>query len=99
MKNPLTFLLFPVAIAALANTTPGIPPFDADCPANVTVHADQDGPVLINNKEAETKAVDDRHFETTGSGVTISISLAEDDSVVVSATSKSGKVMCQSVED
>nr|WP_139348127.1 hypothetical protein [Pseudomonas sp. C9] len=78
---------------------PGIPPFDADCPANVTVHADQDGPVLINNKEAETKAVDDRHFEATGSGVTISISLAKDDSVLVSATSKSGKVDCPSVED
>ncbi|VVP34797.1 hypothetical protein PS862_04563 [Pseudomonas fluorescens] len=100
MKSALTFLVLLVMThAAQANSIPGIPSFDVDCPGKITVRADQDGPVLINNKEATTKAIDDRRFEAKGSGVMISIILADDDSVTVSSTGKAPNGVCQSVDD
>jgi hypothetical protein len=54
--------------------------------------------VLINSKEADTKAINDRRFEAKGSGITLSIVLADDDSVEVSSTGKANG-MCQSVDD
>jgi hypothetical protein len=88
-----------MANVAQANTLPGIPSFDVDCPGKVVVHADQDGPVLINSKEAETKAINDRRFEAKGSGITLSIILADDDSVTVTSTGKAPNGLCQSVDD
>lgn len=100
MKRPLTFMLLLVlANIAHANSTTGMPSFDVDCPGKIAVHADQDGPVLINSKEAETKAIDDHHFEAKGSGITLSIVLADDDSVTVSSTGKAPNGLCQSVAD
>lgn len=100
MKTPLTFmLLLAVTTVAQANSITGVPSFDVDCPGKIAVHADQDGPVLINSKEADTKAIDDRRFEAKGSGVTISIVLADDDSVTVSSTGKAPNGVCQSVDD
>ena len=99
MNKILIFIVFAMANSVHANTLPGIPSFDVDCPGKVVVHADQDGPVLINSKEAETKAINDRRFEAKGSGITISIILADDDSVTVSSTGKAPNGLCQSVDD
>ncbi|EJM69552.1 hypothetical protein PMI30_01074 [Pseudomonas sp. GM50] len=99
MNRILTFIMLAMANVAHANTLPGIPSFDVDCPGKVVVHADQDGPVLINSKEAETKAINDRRFEAKGSGITLSIILADDDSVTVTSTGKAPNGLCQSVDD
>ncbi|EJL96936.1 hypothetical protein AB7M22_001807 [Pseudomonas sp. ADAK2 TE3594] len=99
MNRILTFIVLAMANVAHANTLPGIPSFDVDCPGKVVVHADQDGPVLINSKEAETKAINDRRFEAKGSGITLSIILADDDSVTVTSTGKAPNGLCQSVDD
>ncbi|MHC8286198.1 hypothetical protein ACYZUD_05085 [Pseudomonas sp. XS1P51] len=100
MKKTLTLtLLLAMTSVAQANSILGVPSFDVDCPGKVVVHADQDGPVLINNKEAETKAINDRSFEAKGSGITLSIVLAEDDSVAVTSTGKTPNGVCQSVDD
>ncbi|MHC8401428.1 hypothetical protein ACYZTX_18665 [Pseudomonas sp. MDT1-17] len=99
MKKHLTgLLLLVMASAAHANSVPGVPSFNMDCPGNIVVQADQDGPVLINNKEAETKAIKGG-FEAKGSGVTISIIPTDDDSVTVSSTGKAPNGMCQSMDD
>ncbi|MDQ0124086.1 pantothenate kinase [Pseudomonas lini] len=100
MKTILTgMLLLVMAPAAHANSVPGVPSFVVECPGKLLVQADQDGPVLINSKEAETKAINDRRFEAKGSGVTLSIILADDDSVTVSSTGKAPNGLCQSVDD
>lgn len=99
MNKSLIFIVFAMANVAHANTLPGIPSFDADCPGKVVVHADQNGPVLINSKEAVTKAINDRRFEARGSGVTLSIVLADDDSVTVTSIGKAPNGLCQSVDD
>ena len=100
MKKTLTLMLWlAMATAAQANSVSGVPSFAVECPGKILVQADQDGPVLINSKEAETKAINDRRFEAKGSGITLSIVLADDDSVAVSSTGKAPNGVCQSVDD
>lgn len=78
----------------------GIPLFNVDCPGNTPVSADQGGPVFINGKEAKTRTINDRYFEAKGSDITLSISVADDDSVTVSYTGKHGvNGICTSVDD
>ncbi|WP_460125717.1 hypothetical protein [Pseudomonas sp. S2_C03] len=92
-------LLLVGAGAAQANNVQGVPSFAVECPGKFLVQADQDGPVLINSKEAETRALTDRSFEAKGSGITLSIVIADDDSVEVSSTGKAPNGTCQSVDD
>ncbi|WP_392889394.1 hypothetical protein ACF6ZU_29080 [Pseudomonas migulae] len=100
MKNKLMFLLLLVITnAAQANSVDGVPSFAVECPGKILVQADQDGPVLINNKEADTKIISERRFEAKGSGITLSIVLADDDSVAVTSTGKAPNGVCQSVDD
>ncbi|MGE7957046.1 hypothetical protein ACQKQA_10700 [Pseudomonas sp. NPDC089530] len=78
----------------------GIPLFNVDCPGEVPVSAEQGGPVFINGKQAQTKTVNERYFEAKGAGVTVSISVEDDDSVVVTYTGKQGDSgICTSVDD
>ena len=100
MKNNLKFLLLLLMTSAVqANSVNGVPSFAVECPGKILVQADQDGPVMINGKEAETNAINDRRFEAKSSGITLSIVLADDDSVVVSSTGKAPNGVCQSVDD
>jgi hypothetical protein len=100
MKNKLMFLLLLVITnAAQANSVDGVPSFAVECPGKILVQADQDGPVLINNKEADTKIISERRFEAKGSGITLSIILADDDSVAVTSSGKAPNGVCQSVDD
>lgn len=100
MKSILTIMaLLITANAAQANSVPGVPSFIVECPGKLLVQADQDGAVLINSKEAETKAINDRRFEAKGTDVSLTIVIAEDDSVAVSAIGKASRGMCESVED
>lgn len=100
MKYVLSItVLWVLANLAQANSVTGVPSFIVECPGKVLAQADQDGAVLINSNEAETKALDERRFEAKGSGVTLSIVLAEDDSVAVTSTGKASNGVCQSVDD
>lgn len=92
-------MLLLLTAGAQANSVQGIPSFAVECPGQFLVQADQDGPVLINSKEADTKALTERRFEAKGSGITLSIVLADDDSVEVSSTGKTPNGVCQSVDD
>ncbi|MCP1495567.1 hypothetical protein J2Y86_000274 [Pseudomonas migulae] len=100
MKPKLKLLLLLLMTsAAQANSVDGVPSFAVECPGKILVQADQDGPVMINSKEAETKAINERRFEAKGSGITLSIVLADDDSVAVTSTGKAPNGVCQSVDD
>lgn len=100
MKNKLIFpLLLVLTSAAQANSVAGVPSFVVECPGKFLVQAVQDGPVMINNKEAETKTINDRQFEAKGTGITLSIVLTDDDSVTVTSTGKASNGVCQSVDD
>lgn len=100
MKNKLIFpLLLVLTSVAQANNVDGVPSFAVECPGKFLVQADQDGPVMINGKEADTKIISERRFEAKGSGITLSIVLADDDSVAVTSTGKASNGVCQSVDD
>lgn len=78
----------------------GIPQLNVDCPGNLAVSAEQGGPVLINGKEAKTKTINERFFEAKAADTTLSISVADDDSVTVTYTGKHGaNGVCTSVDD
>ncbi|MBD9585710.1 hypothetical protein IB254_01440 [Pseudomonas sp. PDM03] len=100
MKNKLIFpLLLVLTSVAQANSVDGVPSFSVECPGKILVQADQDGPVMINGKEADTKIISERRFEAKGSGITLSIVLADDDSVAVTSSGKAPNGVCQSVDD
>jgi hypothetical protein len=95
MKSTLmSMLLLALVNVAYANSTPDMPAFDVDCPGKIPVHADQDGPVLINGKEAESKAI-----EAKGQGLTLSIVLDDEDTVTVTPIGKTPNTPCLSVDD
>lgn len=56
--------------------------------------------MFINGKEAQTKTVNERYFEAKGAGIMVSISVEDDDSVVVTYSGKQGASgICTSVDD
>ena len=67
-----------------------IPFFNATCPGNIEVHADQGGPVYINGKEGKLKRFNENYYEIRSGSVTISLSINPDGSAAVSYTKKGG---------
>lgn len=80
----LSIVLLPVAAQAK------LPFFNATCPGHLEVHADNGGPVFVNGKEAKLKVFNASYYEAAGGGVTISIAVNPDGSVIVSYTGKHG---------
>ena len=87
MKRSL-LAAFAFCLAGTANA--GIPLFNATCPGNIEVHADQGGPVYLNGKEAKLKKFNDNYYEAKGAGITLSISINPDGSPNLSYTGKHG---------
>ncbi|URK88326.1 hypothetical protein LP421_13680 [Rhizobium sp. RCAM05350] len=78
-----TFLRIAAACAAVTiagQAAAKIPMVNATCPGKIEVHADQGGPIYIN----------ENFYEAKGSGVTISLSINPDGSPAVSYTGKGG---------
>lgn len=63
-----------------------IPFFNAECPGDISVHADQGGPVYLNGKEAEFTSFSETYFEAKGSAVTVSVTNMPDGTLDVSYT-------------
>lgn len=68
----------------------GIPFFNAECPTDLSVHADQGGPVYINGKEAEVTISSPEYFEAALDGAVISVSTNPDQTLIVSYTATGG---------
>ena len=83
-------------IALLAATTAAstalsaVPFFNATCPMNIEVHADQGGPIYINGKEAKLKVFNANYYEATHDHVTISLMIKPDGTPDVSYTARGG---------
>jgi len=63
-----------------------IPFFNAECPGDISVHADQGGPVYINGQEAQYQSFSETYFEAALDGTTISVASLPDGSLDVSYT-------------
>lgn len=77
-------LILAMGFCGLASA--GIPLFNATCPGEIEVHADQGGPIYINGKEGELTKFSDTYYEAKGSAVTISLMINPDGSLDVSYT-------------
>ncbi len=64
--------------------------FNATCPGDIEVHADDGGPVFVNGNEASYKSFSETYYEASdaASGVTISVSTNTDGTLSVSYTGK-----------
>ncbi len=86
LKQLCVAVLFVITGTARA----GIPHFNVSCPGNLYVHADKGGAIYINGKETKLKKINANYYEATGAGVTLSIAINPDGSILVSYTGKHG---------
>ncbi len=78
-----------MAVSPLAQAS--IAQFNGTCPGGYEVHADQDGPVYINGREAGLKRFNDNYYEATDSaGMKLSITRSPDGGMQMSYTLPSG---------
>jgi hypothetical protein len=85
-----TALAILAASAAAAPANAAIPFFNATCPGNIEVHADQGGPIYINGKEGKLKVFNANAYEATHDHLTISVTVNPDGTALVSYTARGG---------
>lgn len=67
-----------------------VPFFNATCPGNIDVHADEGGPIYINGKQTKLKVFNKNYYEAKGSGITLSLAINPDGTPTLSYTGKHG---------
>lgn len=82
----LAGLLTTVASTAHAD----IPFFNAMCPGQVEVHADEGGPVYLNGSEAQLHRFNASYYEAAHGPMTVSIQVNPDGSIGISYTRRGG---------
>ena len=90
MSAVLRTITLVVATTAVAPAYAAIPLFNATCPGNIEVHADQGGPIYINGKEGKLKVFNANAYEATHDHVTISVTVNPDGTAMVSYTARGG---------
>lgn len=63
-----------------------IPFFNAECPGDISVHADEGGPVYLNGEEAAFTSFSESYFEAKLGDTTVSVTKMPDGSLDVSYT-------------
>lgn len=86
-----------VTLATAGTARADVPFFNAMCPGNVEVHADEGGPVYLNGSEAKLHRYNSNYYYEASHGpTTLSISINPDGSVTVSYTRQgAGNGICQ----
>lgn len=70
----------------VANGNALIPFFNAECPGDLFVHADEGGPLYLNGEESEFTSFSEPYFEAKGGEVTVSVTTMPDGALDVSYT-------------
>jgi hypothetical protein len=65
-----------------------VPFFNAVCPGQIEVHADEGGPVYVGGKETKLKRFNDNYYEARLGALTISVTIRPDGSPDISYTGK-----------
>ncbi|WPO98438.1 hypothetical protein SFA35_17575 [Pseudomonas sp. HR96] len=85
----MKYLLLAGALLAVTGTAQAEIPFlNATCPKGVQVHADENGPITINGKEAKLKTLNDNAYEASDANITLSLTINPDGTPLVSYTGK-----------
>ena len=82
--NPAPGATEPMSIGAT------IPFFNAECPGDLSVHAEQGGPVYLNGEEAVFESFSKTYFEASLGKTTVSVTTTPDGGLDVSYTAPDG---------
>lgn len=95
-RNVLVTTLFLVGFGAAGSAHADVPFFNATCPGQIEIHADEGGPIYFNGVEAKLHRFNSNYYEASQGPMTVSVSVNPDGSVTVSYTRhRSGNGMCQ----
>ena len=67
-----------------------IPFFNAECPGDISVHAEEGGPVYLNGEEAAFRSFSQTYFEASLEQTTVSVTTTPDGNLDVSYTAAGG---------
>ena len=73
-------------VEAASTGSATIPFFNAECPGDISVHADEGGPVYLNGEEAQFTAFSETYFEAKQGEVTVSATTMPDGTLDISYT-------------
>ncbi len=86
-------LFFTITIAGLTIAGAAraeVPFFNAVCPGNVEVHADDGGPIYVNGRETKLRRFNNNYYEAKLESLTISVTVRPDGTPDISYTKKGG---------
>jgi hypothetical protein len=101
MESALHHVVATIAFAGIASLLASaaqadVPFFNATCPGNVEIHADEGGPVFLNGAESQLHRFNSNYYEATHGPMTVSIEVHPDGSVGISYTRRgAGHGICQ----
>jgi hypothetical protein len=79
-----------VVCASASSAFAKIPRLDAKCGDDITVHAEEGGPVLIDGKDSKIKTIDENHYEARDHKILITITIGADGSPALTYARKNG---------
>jgi hypothetical protein len=79
-------LIFATASTAVAK----IPRLDAKCGDDITVHAEEGGPILIDGKDSKIKTIDENNSEARDHKILITLVIGADGSPALTYARKNG---------
>lgn len=92
-------LLIAASLIAVPPAFAAIPMLNYDCPNDVQIHTDENGPVYINGQEAKVTQDKNNTVVAKGEGVTVQITLNDDGTASVSYTDPDGNTgVCDPAE-
>ena len=93
---PKTLMITAAMVVAAGAAQARSPFFNATCPTDIAVHADEGGPIYINGHESEIHKSSGHYYEARHNRITISLSISPDGAPSVSYTRRNGNnSICQ----
>jgi hypothetical protein len=89
-RKALLFIMTVAGVAMAGAARAEVPFFNAVCPGNIEVHADDGGPVYVNGKETRLKRFNGDYYEARLGSLTISVTIRPDGTPDISYTGKGG---------
>ena len=79
-----------LVLASASAAVAKIPHLDAKCGDDITVHAEEGGPILIDGKDSKIKTIDDNNYEARDHKILITFVIGADGSPTLTYARKNG---------
>jgi len=88
--NALCFTITIAGLTMAGAARAEVPFFNAVCPGNGEVHADDGGPIYVNGRETKLRRFNNNYYEAKLGSLTISVTVRPDGTPDISYTKKGG---------